>query len=172
MHNDSHRVNKAAQDHRTRQCWYNLQNIRPYTFLETNVPTNITLNMPLDRQSSAKCLRTTTIMGCLVVALMNPRIGTVFETLFDRQCGMVGAQILRVGLRVERTGPNHDAASHGLDRYVQRWKSSAAPRFNGIQIEKNGENADTFGAIQLIVNPIVMLLLQPETRLLEAATLS
>jgi hypothetical protein len=90
---------------------------------------------------------------------MNPRIGPVFETLFDWQCGVIGAQILRVGLRVERTGPNHDAAAHGLDRHVQRWKSSAAPRFHGIQIEKDGENADTFGAIQLIVNPVVMFLL-------------
>jgi hypothetical protein len=48
MHNDSRRVNEAAQDHRTRQCWYNLQNIRRYTFLETNVVllrSNITLNM-------------------------------------------------------------------------------------------------------------------------------
>jgi hypothetical protein len=83
-------------------------------------------------------LRAATIVGCFVVALMNPRIGTVFKTLFDWQSGVVGAQILRVGLRVERTGPNHHAASHGLDRYIQCWKSSAAPRFDGIQIEKDG----------------------------------
>jgi hypothetical protein len=124
MQNDSLRVDKA---YKTNSC---STTYRTFTTFLDKCPYYITLNMSR--------LRAATIVGCFVVALMNPRIGTVFKTLFDWQSGVVGAQILRVGLRVERTGPNHHAASHGLDRYIQRWKSSAAPRFDGIQIEKDG----------------------------------
>ena len=82
---------------------------------------------------------------------------------------MIGSSIWIMRAMIQHTGPEHCFATFRHDSYVQSGEISTSTHFDIVQVQEQCQDADTFRAIYLVTN-IVVVSLKRKERLCEHPT--
>mmetsp|Transcript_32170 Transcript_32170/g.75127 ORF Transcript_32170/g.75127 Transcript_32170/m.75127 type:complete len:489 (-) Transcript_32170:243-1709(-) len=96
----------------------------------------------------------------LEISLMNPSIGTVLDAGFHWESFVKGLGFPLVGITVQHGWPDQCPTALGVNhRFVQARKVRASTRLDIIEIQKHGQDSDSWESIQVVLNVVMMLLI-------------
>jgi hypothetical protein len=88
------------------------------------------------------------------ISLMDPCVGSIFNTSFDRQSFVMRSNIPDIGIGIQNTGPNQRSSLFRLHCNIQICKARTTSFFCLVQIQEYCQNTNTLGTFGMVFDII------------------